>query len=68
MWKSFLVYRFIVNVLLTHVVLVVQEVQLWDQREGAQVALPKGGALPPAGQRWHHRAALPGHPQHQLPE
>lgn len=45
-----------------------QEVQLRDQGEGVEVALPEGWALPPAGQCWDHCAALPRHPQHKLPE
>lgn len=50
------------------IVLSVQEVQFWDQGEGVEVALPEGWALPPAGQCRDHRAALPRHPQHKLPE
>uniref|UniRef100_A0A3B5KF33 Zgc:162255 n=1 Tax=Takifugu rubripes TaxID=31033 RepID=A0A3B5KF33_TAKRU len=45
-----------------------QAVQPQDQREGFEVALSKSRAQPVAGQRWNHRAALPGHPQHKFSE
>lgn len=53
---------------ITDVMLDFQEVQLRDQGEGIEMALSKGWALPPAGQRRDHRAALPGHSQYELSE
>ncbi|XP_061911972.1 bombesin receptor-activated protein C6orf89 homolog isoform X1 [Entelurus aequoreus] len=44
------------------------EVPLGRQREGAEVALSQGAALPSAGQWWERLAALLGHSQQQVPE
>lgn len=46
----------------------VKAVQLCDQGEGSALVVSQGRPLPPAGQCGHYSAALPCHPQYNIPE